>query len=877
MGISTALFGQYKASDYTTPPTSIEQFNDIHQNICPIVSEDGMTMWFTKISTPENPNEKVNQDVWVSSFSGGEWSDPIDDEGNLNTELNDLVVGISQNMIYVLRFEPEGGSQLSTILAFKRIGKTYKRDHVIQLPLLSFQSRFFGFHVNRAENAVVISMKGKDSFGKEDLYVSLKRGGLWTLPIHMGARINSIGFEMSPYLAPDGRHLYFASEEHGSYGSGDIFVSVRLDDTWQNWSRPRNLGPNINTNDFEAYFSLNPASSKAVFISNRNDLVGAIYSIPYKMSSGDLSVSAHRVASGFIRAEKLPAINVKLNLVDENDEIIQSITADDEGYFNLQSFLPDRDYKLAIDESVREELKDADIFLANDLGEQMVFMNEEELGIFGFKVLSGQKLKATSELEALARSGKVVDTPTKISGKVESFGTLKDQVKLNVLDENSEVVETIVTDENGYFEFDTDAKQKSYFLSVDEDLEGLVDVYEIYLTNDNPEEDIVVTKTDKHLFEFRSLISGQSSGLDPITAIDYGMPEHFFERMGLIPQDSEDYLRGYLKFDKLPMINTEVVLMDENDEILGTVMTDDEGMFAFDAELMAGDYLLKLTGEQEETLDRSEIYLAKNPTDMLMYLNDDRAGVFAFKKLTQRDPMTLYSLRSRTESGFVVTDSMTSLKGKFQYKMLPEQGVTLKLLDDKENIIQVTEVDSSGRFEFENYTVNKNYFISVESQGLADIYEIYLSGQQKNVLVNRTDKFVFSFRVLPSQDVMLVEAYESDPEFGGIISDNGERKRAYYEFDLDALAKNEYKEFDYIVPEIQAGVQVVVRLFKEQSFDDKHVDLNTLDPNEANGAIKAFNSRGVSTELMNVRSNGSDQILLIIDPRKRPLGQSEEP
>jgi len=108
--------------------------------------------------------------------------------------------------------------------------------------------------------------------------------------------------------------------------------------------------------------------------------------------------------------------------------------------------------------------------------------------------------------------------------------------------------------------------------------------------------------------------------------------------------------------------------------------------------------------------------------------------------------MRLDSLKSETESGYVVSDAPAKLRGKFEYKKLPKSGVRLKLMDEQENIIQITEVDENGNFEFEKYTVNENYFISVEDgEGLSDIYEIYLSGQQKNVLVNRTNKYVFAF------------------------------------------------------------------------------------------------------------------------------------
>ena len=36
--------------------------------------------------------------------------------------------------------------------------------------------------------------------------------------------------------------LYFASKGHNGYGGYDIYVTERLDESWTNWSAPKNLG-----------------------------------------------------------------------------------------------------------------------------------------------------------------------------------------------------------------------------------------------------------------------------------------------------------------------------------------------------------------------------------------------------------------------------------------------------------------------------------------------------------------------------------------------------------------------------------------------------------------------------------------------------------
>ena len=91
-------------------------------------------------------------------------------------------------------------------------------------------------------------MNHNGALGDLDLYVSIKsKSGIWSTPLWMGDNINSSFREGSPFLARDNKTLYFYSNGFGGYGGSDLFMSRRLDDTWQSWSKPLNLGPYINT------------------------------------------------------------------------------------------------------------------------------------------------------------------------------------------------------------------------------------------------------------------------------------------------------------------------------------------------------------------------------------------------------------------------------------------------------------------------------------------------------------------------------------------------------------------------------------------------------------------------------------------------------
>ncbi|VAW47226.1 OmpA/MotB [hydrothermal vent metagenome] len=124
---------------------------------------------------------------------------------------------------------------------------------------------------------MIVSMDYKNSRGNDDIYICLKdEDGNWSAPDNLGPTINTSGFEISPFLSEDGKILFFSSDGHGGYGDADIYMSRRLYDSWGIWSKPINLGNNINSKSFDAYFFLSE-NKDAYFASNREGGLSDIY------------------------------------------------------------------------------------------------------------------------------------------------------------------------------------------------------------------------------------------------------------------------------------------------------------------------------------------------------------------------------------------------------------------------------------------------------------------------------------------------------------------------------------------------------------------------------------------------------------------------
>lgn len=80
--------------------------------------------------------------------------------------------------------------------------------------------------------------------GRCDLYLCTLRNGKWTKPRNLGPPVNTGAWESQPSLSVDGRTLYFVSNRRGGYGGMDIWKTVF---TGRGWTEPENLGPQINT------------------------------------------------------------------------------------------------------------------------------------------------------------------------------------------------------------------------------------------------------------------------------------------------------------------------------------------------------------------------------------------------------------------------------------------------------------------------------------------------------------------------------------------------------------------------------------------------------------------------------------------------------
>ncbi len=248
--------------------------NSRGREIAPVISPDGSTLYFTR-EHPDNIGNARRQDVWVSTKrSNGEWG-PAENIGPpINNSGDNAVLGISANgkTLYLLNAYEEDGSMTEGFSRsfLTKSGWSFPVNFLIEDHYNDQRPKNTEMTISPAENVIILSVQRRDTYGSKDLYVSFKKSsGSWSVPLNLGPVINTADYEGAPFLAADNKTLYFTSAGHRGYGSGDIFVSRRLDDTWLKWSRPLNLGPSINSPGWDSFFTI-PASGEYAYMSSFN-------------------------------------------------------------------------------------------------------------------------------------------------------------------------------------------------------------------------------------------------------------------------------------------------------------------------------------------------------------------------------------------------------------------------------------------------------------------------------------------------------------------------------------------------------------------------------------------------------------------------------
>lgn len=258
---------------------NVSKFNTLQLDFSAVwASKDYRVLYFTSSregSMGSRDNYKSGQkftDIFeVSRDRKGNWSEPVPLAGSINTEEDEgaSTVSLKGNDMFFTRCK--AGKKVDEPC---KIYYTSKKGNAFGEPTLMSFPGFDNYEVGYpalSPNGLILyfSAEAPQGYGGMDIYMVVRSSTSqndFGRPINLGPKVNSLGDEVFPTVRKDGT-VYFASDGHKGMGGLDIYKVVT--DSLENITEIKNMKHPINSSfdDFGIIFSGD--KEEGYFSSNR--------------------------------------------------------------------------------------------------------------------------------------------------------------------------------------------------------------------------------------------------------------------------------------------------------------------------------------------------------------------------------------------------------------------------------------------------------------------------------------------------------------------------------------------------------------------------------------------------------------------------------
>jgi outer membrane protein OmpA-like peptidoglycan-associated protein len=278
----------------------------------PIISPDGNTLYFSAMDRTGFFDFKLDftkeksaggEDIFVSNRKEGIWEDarPL---ASMNTNGHEVVTQVFANGDLLVtgnypeklgvKKDKDAGVQTTDLFMIRKLRSDYQINHLPE-PVNSIYTEADGFMDSDESFILFVSdrpghigeyhkkgWKWNESFwGNTDVYVSLKEGDYWSVPINLGNNINTPFAERTPWLSADGLTLYLSSNGYVNNKTDlDVYAFKRKSvNDWTKWEGPFVVEDANSANDDWGYKET----------ANGDAFVASAYKLGFKPTQGGVA------------------------------------------------------------------------------------------------------------------------------------------------------------------------------------------------------------------------------------------------------------------------------------------------------------------------------------------------------------------------------------------------------------------------------------------------------------------------------------------------------------------------------------------------------------------------------------------------------------
>ncbi len=254
-------------------PRRVEGVSSKHNEMLPYLSLDGQTFYYLR-ELPASTERtfyarELEQKQWLLYYSKRQ-GDTLFSRGaampapfNSGDPEGSVTLTADGSELYYSIIRNSGGYANSDIYRVNRVDGVWQTPEALGPQVNGDRSWESQPSVSPDGRTLVFASNRKGGLGGIDLWRCHRLpNGDWSRAENLGSAVNTDGNEKAPFLAADGRTLYFLSDGWQGFGGYDIYFSD-LADPFGN--RPTNLGLPVNSEADELSFGVTADGRQAYF------------------------------------------------------------------------------------------------------------------------------------------------------------------------------------------------------------------------------------------------------------------------------------------------------------------------------------------------------------------------------------------------------------------------------------------------------------------------------------------------------------------------------------------------------------------------------------------------------------------------------------